>query len=374
MSGKSSESNQTLILGFDALDFRYLDLFSDDLHNFNKIREQGVTASLESTHPPWTGSAWPTMYTGSEPSRHNAYSFFDYGENYPTDAELISRNHVEEPAIWNYLTAIDEPSIVLNVPVTHPAEPINGVLIPGYLANEDSIGYPSGIRDELNNILKDEYRIYSKSELSDDKSKKLSGYIDLINIRKQAAIYLLEEYDWSVAIIQVQKTDAVFHNFSHKDDFKKIYRSADKMVGDVIRTTADDTNIIICSDHGMKPVDGYQIFVNEILRTNGFLKTSNTITSPTLGDEKAQLTEDTNTNTESEVSDNPSLYQNFGNLMASSAVSILGQVGVTPGDVYNWAQQLGIGSGIKQILPSSMMRSLDKDVDWQNSLAYCRIR
>ena len=204
-SNQTARANQTIVLGFDALDFRYLDKFSDELPNFEALREKGIEAPLDSTHPPWTGSAWPSMYTGTDPSYHNAYSFFDYGNNYPNEAELLSRRNVKAPALWNYLSSIGEPSIVLNVPVTHPVEPIKGVLIPGYLATEDAPGFPKGIRDELNDALDQPYRIYSSHELSDEKSKKLQGYTELIKMRKRAATYLLKEFEWSVAVIQVQK-------------------------------------------------------------------------------------------------------------------------------------------------------------------------
>ena len=131
------------MLGFDALSWRYLDAF--DLPNFESLIDRGVAAPLESTFPPWTGSAWPSMYTGVDPSHHGVYSFFDVAVGYPDEAGLISRNDVQAPALWNYLTAVDRSSAVLNVPVTHPAEPIDGALVPGYLAPEEA----DVLRDEL---------------------------------------------------------------------------------------------------------------------------------------------------------------------------------------------------------------------------------
>ncbi len=39
------------------------------------IRKEGVETELESTFPPWTGSAWPSIYTGVDPAHHGVYSF-----------------------------------------------------------------------------------------------------------------------------------------------------------------------------------------------------------------------------------------------------------------------------------------------------------
>ena len=197
-------------MGFDALTFDYLDEF--DLPNFERLRHGGIEAPLRSTFPPWTASAWPSMYTGVEPSHHGVFDFFQYGATYPDAATIVSRNDVQAPAVWNYLSALDIPSIVLNMPVTYPADRIDGVLIPGYLAPEEAQGHPEGIRDDLADRLGG-YRIYSRGELSDDENEKLDGYVELIEVRRRAAKHLLESYDWQLAAIQVQKTDAVVHNF-----------------------------------------------------------------------------------------------------------------------------------------------------------------
>jgi hypothetical protein len=77
-----------------------------------------------------------------------SFGFFRY-DHYPDESDIVTRNDVQAPAIWNYLTTLGVPSIVVNVPVTYPAEPIDGVLIPGDLSPADAPGYPTDVRDEL---------------------------------------------------------------------------------------------------------------------------------------------------------------------------------------------------------------------------------
>lgn len=394
MTRETTDATQTVVLGFDALDFRYLDAFADDLPNFARLREEGVEAPLESTYPPWTGSAWPSMYTGTDPSRHGVYSFFDYGDRYPDEAELVSRNHVRAPALWNYLTAIDEPSIALNVPVTHPAEPIEGVLIPGYLATENASGYPEGVRDELHDALGEPYRIYSTHEMSDDKAKKLDGYVDLVGLRGRAATHLLSEHDWRVAVVQIQKTDAVFHNFSDEGAFREIYRAADELLGDVLDLVGDDVNVVVCSDHGMRPVGGYQIFVNQVLADHGFLESTDESGMPSMVDEKSALTADGERSSNGEgrtpgsnedaggaptrdgAVESSQLRDDltrFGRTSAVTLASALERVGVTPGDVYAYAERFGVEEPLKRLVPTSFIQSMNRSVDWERSTAYCRI-
>ncbi len=361
----SSDGNRTVVLGFDALAFEYLDAFDEELPHFDRLRSEGVTAPLRSTHPPWTGSAWPSMYTGTDPGRHNAFGFFDYDDAYPDEASVITRNSINAPAIWNYLTAIDEPAIVLNVPVTHPAEPLAGVLVPGYLAPEDTDGYPEGIRDELSDALGEEYTIYSKAEMSSDSAEKLDGYVELVGLRARAAKYLLQNWDWRVAIVQVQKTDAVFHNFDDATAFRRVYRAADDLVGTVLET-APDANVVVCSDHGMGVVDGYKLFVNEVLREHGFVESTATGTDHGTGLSrvKSSLVRPSERPDESK--------QTLTQTALSWGMSGLNAVGVTPGKVYATAQRVGLGGTLKRAIPQDVLAAAERSVDWRQSKAYCR--
>ena len=355
-----TDSPPTVVFGFDALDFRYLDAFEGSLPNLSALRERGVDAPLDSTFPPWTGSAWPSMYTGSDPSHHGVFSFFDYEDTTPDAAGLVSRRDVDQPALWNYLTAEDVPAIVLNVPVTHPADPIEGVLVPGYLAPEDADGYPVGIREELDDALGG-YRIYSRAESGDGKAEKLADYLDLIELREEAATYLLAEYDWEVAVIQVQKTDAVFHNFDDTDAFRQVYQRADELVGAVQEAVDEDANYVVCSDHGIGPTDGYGIYVNDVLADHG-------IVEPTTDSEHRSLATEKGTLRDGESDGEP------GSGPLVTALSTAAErLPIPAGRVYNAAERVGLGSTLRRVVPRDVVSSAKRGVDWRHSRAYCRL-
>jgi len=354
--------NKTVVVGFDALDFEYLDAFDESLPNFAALRESGVEAPLASTFPPWTASAWPSMYTGTDPSHHGVYGFFSHGGD-PADDELVTRNHVRAPAVWNYLSATGEPAVALNVPVTHPAEPIEGALVPGYLAHEDEPGHPEGVREELSAALGEPYRIYSAGETSADKAEKRRGYLDAVENRGLAAEYLLGAYDWTVAVVQVQKTDAVFHNFDDRETFRAVYERADEVLGR-IRDAAPDANIVVCSDHGIGRVDGYDVYLNEILREAGYVETTDGATGPSLASEKATLTGEA----DETAGDAPTLAARA----VSALTSALGSVGVTPGDAYALARRVGVDELLLDLLPDDAVSAAGEAVDRRASAAYCR--
>ncbi|MFP8889313.1 alkaline phosphatase family protein [Natrialbaceae archaeon A-CW2] len=362
-------TTKTVVIGLDALDSRYLERFEASMPNISSLRDRGIEAALESTHPPWTGSAWPSMYTGCDPSHHGVYGFFRY-DTYPDEGELVSRGDVDRPAIWDYLSDEGTPSVVLNVPVTHPADRIAGVLIPGYLAGEDADGHPKGVREALDDELGEPYRIYSSHEVSDDSEKKLAGYLELIDQRRRAACSLVEREDWEFAFVQVQKTDAVFHNFDDDEAFRSIYEAADRLVGDILEAVDETVNVIVCSDHGIGPVTGYSIYVNEILRQHDYVVAADGEGGRTnLSSVKTSLTDpDTNqpagSGTANSIGEQPSIS-------SRAAKWLVDRLGIRPGSVYGAAERIGLESTLLRLTPDSLVASVSETVDWRESKAYC---
>jgi predicted AlkP superfamily phosphohydrolase/phosphomutase len=355
---------RTVVLGFDALDFRYLDRYQ--LSNFDRLRTAGVEASLRSTHPPWTASAWPSAYTGVDPSHHGVYGFFRY-EGYPDDATLVSRNDVAAPAVWNYCSAAGVRSVVCNVPVTHPAEPVDGVVIPGYLAAENAPGYPRGIKQAVSKAIEEPYRVYSTHETASDGAAKLDGYLDLIDLRRRAVRHLLTDRDWEFAFVQVQKTDAVFHNFDDDDAFRRVYEAADRFLGTVLDVVDEGTNVVVCSDHGMGPVEGYRVYVNEVLRRAGYVDVTTDTDRPSLGAAKKSVLLDDGTTDGTDDSNDDGLAR-----AVSLAQDAFSRVGITPGRVYAAADRLGLGPTLVRYTPETVRRAAERGVDWRTSRAYCR--
>lgn len=353
---------QTIIIGLDALDFNYLDEFEDSVPNITSLRQKGVESPLESTLPPVTGSAWPSMYTGVDPSYHGIHSFFTYKGRYPNDGSIVSLADVKMPAIWNYLTSLNESSIVLNVPVTHPAEKINGVMIPGYLAPEDSPSQPEDVRDRLTEEF-GEYRIYPESEMSDTE-KSGAEYVDLINSRARSTHWLLDNYDWSMAFIQIQKTDNIFHDFNDKELFRAVYKAADELVGELLETY-EECNVIVCSDHGMGPVDGYRIFLNTILEEKGYITPTKNANLPKFSPDE------TKGDSKNAGEDSETVAKKTQTLLSTSE-NILRFLGLTPGDLYSAAQKLHVDEYLLKALPEEFLYTSGQGINWNESIAYCR--
>ena len=344
-----------LVIGLDGCDFSLLDQFAGELDTISQLRERGTETPLQSTHPPWTPSAWPSLYTGVEPSTHGVFDFFQYADQYPDEAEPVSRYHVHAPAIWDYLSDRQRSSIVVNVPITHPATALEGTMLPGYMAPPDEDGYPVGIRAAVSEAIGEPYAIYSEFETGKNQPKKFDGYERLVNQRMNAAAYLLRSRTWDFAFVVVQKTDTVFHNSTSTDDFKRIYVAADRLIRSLIECCPVEPNVLICSDHGMGVVDGYTLYVNELLKQHGYIETVPDSGRTSLHHIKGA---------DKDVPWRKKTANIVGTLIRKSAIS--------PVALYNVANKYGIWDEIHRSLPAELINGSSYGVDWRASEAYCR--
>lgn len=101
------------------------------LPTLEKLMREGAHGPLESTLPPVTSPAWPTFMTGMNPGRHGV---FDFIRPQAGNFSMVSADQIAARTLWEILSSAGLRVTVLNVPVTHPPRPVNGILIPGLLS------------------------------------------------------------------------------------------------------------------------------------------------------------------------------------------------------------------------------------------------
>ncbi|MCK4831862.1 MAG: alkaline phosphatase family protein, partial [Anaerolineales bacterium] len=138
--------HRILVLGVDGATFDLIEPWAAAgyLPNFARLMAGGVHGELESTLPPVTSPAWPSFMTGCNPGKHGVFDFIrPQGDGFG----LVNSTSIRQPTIWQILSDAGLKVGVMNVPVTFPAQPVNGFMITGLLspARGGDVCYPADL-------------------------------------------------------------------------------------------------------------------------------------------------------------------------------------------------------------------------------------
>ncbi|MDG5758511.1 alkaline phosphatase family protein [Natronococcus sp. A-GB1] len=363
-SNDESTGMNTLLIGIDAGSLSVFDDLDADteIPTIHRLCTEGTSAPLESQIPPWTPSAWPSMYTGANPGKHGAFGFVGY-DGY--DWHVTSTDDVNEHTVWSLLDRHGYSSVVVNAPITHPPEEFDGALLPGFIGPEDPDCHPDGLLEEVRDAIGD-YRVYPSYSRDDDTlpdSEKMTEYRNLIRMRGAAFRYLVEEYDPDFGFVQFQKTDTVFHEFfGDEEKVRSVYETTDNEIAAILERFGPD-HVFVASDHGMGEYDGYEFRVNEFLQDRGYVETTTSGKGmPSWTPMRRKLRE----GEESETWE-PSVTERAAAVAAE-------RFGITARDVGVVLERVGLAETVKKFAPGGVARTANEQVDFENSQAYVRAR
>jgi len=354
----TGERIEVLLVGIDAACAEVVDPLIEEgtVPTIAELAETGVSGPLQSQIPPWTASAWPSLYTGTNPGKHGVFGFLGY-DGY--DWDVVNATHVDEPSLWELADEQGLSSVVVNVPVTAPPTAVDGAVIPGYTAPENPPCHPEGILEELREAI-GEYRVYP-----DDEADQPGEYVSLVEQRGDAFRYLADRFDPDFGFLQFQGTDSVFHEYP--DDLypeagegmvEAIYRAVDREIGAIL-DEFDVGTVLLASDHGMGPYGGDEFRVNEFLREQGYVET-------TQGGMPAWLPilNDSLRDGETDTQRGPGL--------AGTAVATAAKLGVTPARAGRLLRAVRLDGVAAKLVPAQAQRAGREGVDFATSTAYVR--
>ncbi|WP_256687761.1 alkaline phosphatase family protein [Halococcus qingdaonensis] len=352
---------ETLLVGLDAACgpvFDRLDKRGAELPALEGILADGASGPLESQLPPWTASAWPSLYTGTNPGKHGVFGFLDYSGY---DWDVVNATDVREHALWELLDDERKSSVVVNVPVTHPPNEFDGALLPGYVAPDSPTCHPDGLLDDVREEL-GAYRVYPRHTGGEEATteEKTDEYRTVTRMRGEAFRYLADRFSPEFGFVQFQTTDTVFHECP--GDFaalQAVYEAVDEQIGAILDACDPDT-VIVTSDHGIGKYSGYDVRVNSLLRDEGYVETARGGGMPSwdvLRDEQFFDDEGSESGTDA---------------LLEKAMSGLTRVGITSQRLKAVLDRLGLAEFVVAHAPKAMVRAGTERVDFPASTAYAR--
>ncbi|MEM7031980.1 MAG: alkaline phosphatase family protein [Chloroflexota bacterium] len=287
-------SARVLVIGLDGATLDLIQPWVDQGHlpNLARLMTQGKYGKLRSVYPVLSPSAWASFSTGVNPGKHGLIDFVVRDEH-SYQLNLINRTHVKMPSLWRLLSEYGKRVGVINVPLTYPPEPVNGVLVTGLGTPADkTFTYPA----ELSQTLRAEgYRVDKEIFYHPaHEDQYLTAVYDTVRSQLNHVQKLLVEDDWDFFMYVFRDTDELAHFFwQHMDkthpqynqaSFEKhgtalldYYSFVDHQVGTLIDQAGEAATVFIVSDHGFGPL--YKdVFLNEWLAQTGFLTKKRTAT------------------------------------------------------------------------------------------------
>ncbi|MEM4782335.1 MAG: alkaline phosphatase family protein [Halalkalicoccus sp.] len=348
----------TLLIGIDACSRGILEpLFEEGrVPTIQSIWESGPSAALESQIPPWTASAWPSLYTGTNPGKHGVFDFLTY-DGY--DWGVANASAVDEHPLWELLDYHGLRSVVVNVPMTYPPSEIDGAVIPGFTAPESPPSHPEGILEEVREAI-GEYRVYPTPG---GEEEAFEEYVESVGMRGKAFRYLAERFEPEFGFVQFQVTDTVFHQYGYEEELvAEIYEAVDREIDRILEATDPDVALLV-SDHGLGEYEGEEFRLNTFLREHGYLETTRTGAGmpswQTVREQSLRKGEET---TEREVT------------LLERGVATAANFGLTTRRIGRALEAVGLDDLAKRHAPAGVVKASDEQVDFVASAAYMRSR
>jgi predicted AlkP superfamily phosphohydrolase/phosphomutase len=299
------KNNKVLILGLDGATWDVLDpwISNGTLPNLGRLRKRGSWGVLSSTIPPVSAPAWSSFMTGKRPGKHGVFHFIDlFGRDGAMDGrpEIINARSLKSSTLWDIMGHHDRAVASINVPMTYPPRPVNGLMITGLLTprNASNFTYPPELSNELTDYIIDLDRFIDTKPAQDTHDLEtvaptltmVQEFRDMLEKRAEAGFSLMDSRPWDIFTLVFTGTDRMGHYLWHyhrspdANDPPEIqalcsavqnyYARLDEILGEFIAKAGEGVTTIVMSDHGMGPNNTKLMHWNTWMNQKGWTSAS----------------------------------------------------------------------------------------------------
>lgn len=299
MSKSVERSPRVLVIGLDAATFSLLDPWMAEgrLPNLSRLASKGARGVLRSTIPYASSTAWVTFMTGVNPGKHGVLDFVAR-DSRTGQVRVNTCRSIRVQTLWDILSRHGRSAHVLNVPLTYPPPPLNGLLVSGMLTPHTRAAFttPASLSQELLAEIPDyaiEPAVVSRDRMK-TKEDLAANAPRLVQQRLEAfALMHRKSPDWDLALCVFTETDRVQHYLwddmdpahpLHEPDsarrfggaIRDLYAQIDSAIGELLRMAGEGCRVLVLSDHGATAIHRY-FYPNRWLAEEGFLVFKNNL-------------------------------------------------------------------------------------------------
>ncbi len=284
-------AKKVLLIGWDAADWKVIDplLQAGKMPTLARLIDGGARGSIATLDPPCSPMLWTSVATGKTADLHNIVYFVEPDpEGRGVRPVLGSSRHGK--ALWNILTQAGLRSNVVGWWPSHPAEPIDGVMVSDFWRTAKApLGepwpptpgavHPEGLAESL-----DALRVHPgeltaahilpfiprAAEIDQNEDRKLNAVAKIVARTASvhaAATWAMRHTEWDLTAVYYDALDHLGHGFMkyhppqqphvpeeeyelYKDVVTAGYQFFDLMLHRLLDLAGEDTTVILLSDHG----------------------------------------------------------------------------------------------------------------------------
>lgn len=280
----TNAAQRCFVLGLDGLGIGLLErlLAQAAMPVLSELIEKASFSRMRSVIPTVSSVAWASYATGVNPAMHNLFGFVDRDPN-PFRVFIPNGSNLKHETIWEALSRKGKRVISLNVPVSYPTKPINGLMVGCFLSPslEKAVHPPSllPLLREMGYVLDaDAWKA----------REDLGGFLEdlerILESRFRVAFRLMEQESWDLFQLHIMETDRINHFllglWEDQEEpwctrFKGFYSKLDSWLGRLLERLAGpiekgELTLILMSDHGFCKLEA-EFQVNYWLEKEGYL-------------------------------------------------------------------------------------------------------
>jgi predicted AlkP superfamily phosphohydrolase/phosphomutase len=243
------------------------------LGGFARFMEDGVLMDLESTLPPITAAAWPSIYTGLAPAEHGVMNFFTVDRNYTK--QLMFYDPYKHPPFWEAVADSGLKCLIVTpAMVTEPSSNPNVDMATGFpLKPQFSSEHLKSIAGKLG--------FSGEPEIEQDlKNSKITlkgamkAYKQSIRARAEFSKKMMGRNDYDLVFVCFTEIDRMQHYTLSLPDWQQyvgpLYAEISKFIEWLVSKRGDaNTSFMLVSDHGAQPIKK-KLLLNSWLISKGY--------------------------------------------------------------------------------------------------------
>jgi predicted AlkP superfamily phosphohydrolase/phosphomutase len=257
------------------------------LPNLNNLLKAGAWGMVSNAPGIYTGSLWPSVWTGTTPGRHGCY----YNEQIlPGSYQLVDflGHDVKQEPFWHSLSRAGRRVALFDVPKAPLCDGLNGIHIVDWGTHDadfPTCSWPSHLAEQLS-------RKYGTSPFrrcdwvmndADAEQKLREKLLGRIDAKLAIAEDLLQREPWDLFMIGFGDSHCVGHQCWHVHDpshirhdpalrqeigdpVQDVYVALDKAVGRLLEYAGAGTTVFVHCSHGMNTHYDPSFLLDEVLR------------------------------------------------------------------------------------------------------------